>query len=1485
MSNFFSRFTGAGESHRASRNPRHKSRKLQYEALEERQLLSVNPVPSEVWSEVTAKYSDLNWTEIGDYHYIEILAEELSEASLRDAFAQACTTTENDLIVVRTTVENNTVTLSGEQLEIHINAEEFGSVTIVSLGEERLTIDANEESRVFSMDEGADVGLAGLIITNGNDTDGGGIRNSGLLRVTDCVISENTANTNGGGIDNTYGTMTVSNCVISGNTALSGGGIYNAHDGTLTINDCVIDKNTARGHGGGTYNYDSTMTVTNSTLRENTGTNGGGIFNYEGTMAVTNCIVIKNGASSDSSGYYGRGGGVYSHGEMTVANCTIVENYGSRGGGIHNENDSTMMVTNSIIVENHASSGGGIYLNLGGTVTVTNCTISRNIGSMSGGGIYISSSACTVNLYNTIIVKNTNRLAQDANSNIQRNLSNPGTILGSNNLTTFEDWDEGSGENYLDDPDLPLFVNAEDSPFMVPMNKGDYRLAENSQAIDKGNNQYAFDAGLDENSLDMARKPRFNGDVIDIGAYEYFELSPAELVVSDVTKPQEAIAGTSIDVSWVIVNIGELAATESRTVEIYLTGTEPGMPDVILPLGTFEYLDAIDPDESIPFTELVTIPLGTTGTFYVWVEVIGENTTLAQSAETITIVAPSLDIAVDKNSLKEGIEDGVEFTITRTGDLSEDLVLTVTTSDASVLTVPETVTILAGECTITFYGSSILHENGGGDRLVTVTVGAENFADVTTTITVLDMLPAELVLESLVVPEQVVAGMQIDISWIIRNIGELPFDDDIWEFLYITDTGDLVDGYVLADFAQFRLIEGDSQMERSETITIPLHCVGDYQIIIEIAGHTSILVSNVFSVIAPEIPEINVTANISEIKEGVEDGVTFTVARTGDLSEDLVLTVTSSDMSKLTVPETVTIPAGESSVTFCGTSIRTNVREDDVPVTVTIAADAFETKSLEILVLDDTRIELVRTAIDAPMVARHGTTIDVSWQVTSSATFVTKPGEWVDNIYLIPLSSDWSMENAILVGSFAVDVQMDADESLDWTRSITIPEGLSGDYILIVQSTFGETQSELTCYPVIQLFIDTYTLRLTMPDQENVHWTISPTTFIYGVPEGVPTKEGVWVQVRDELGQLVFEDRLEYLNDIEITAAASHDSALTVDFWGGDYGMSNLLTFLGNPEQHNTLTLLGTDGDDVFFFNGSQGTVNGLSVAWSDIAYVYIDCGAGFDTVTIISSEFASAHFTVSDNLFVMDNGTLRVEIVNVDSIDAFGAGKHNSAYVYGENDSLIIMNDLFTERRNEAGIFRIWYCEQVTAVNADDTNNTVLHLGSRGQNVYMIAEGYGTATNAVGSYSHELIGFENIIISTPLSTPTISLPETENWRQEYDRSIWTQNGFTLMVLCNANVVKREGLESSAPTDNPDDVTDPGKHIKRFHRDPFDDDDFSRDFSRDFGHKHWDDDLCEFLADEHVRSQRKKDKRFGQDDETDDWLAEFEELALLDSMK
>ena len=100
-----------------------------------------------------------------------------------------------------------------------------------------------------------DIALAGLVLTGGNATNGGGISNRENLTVSDSTIEENTATGVGGGIYNDASAVCViSDSLIAANTAPNGGGIYNNTSAACTVNDSTIDANAATGNGGGIFN-------------------------------------------------------------------------------------------------------------------------------------------------------------------------------------------------------------------------------------------------------------------------------------------------------------------------------------------------------------------------------------------------------------------------------------------------------------------------------------------------------------------------------------------------------------------------------------------------------------------------------------------------------------------------------------------------------------------------------------------------------------------------------------------------------------------------------------------------------------------------------------------------------------------------------------------------------------------------------------------------------------------------------------------------------------------------------------------------------------------------------------------------------------------------------------------------------------------------------------------------------------------------------
>ncbi|MEW5860144.1 MAG: filamentous hemagglutinin N-terminal domain-containing protein [Cyanobacteriota bacterium] len=254
------------------------------------------------------------------------------------------------------------------------------NVTVRGVG--NATVSGNNANQVFNIASGSTVTLDNLTIAKGKSYNGGGIYNSGTVKVSNSTLSGNTAvgiYGGGGGIYNS-GTVKVSNSTLSGNTAsYYGGGIYNS--GTLDVSNSTLSGNTVSNYGGGIYNY-GTVKVSNSTLSGNTASNyGGGIFN-EGTVKVSNSTLSGNTASN-------YGGGIFNEGTLDVSNSTLSGNtavgiYGL-GGGIFNY--GTVKVSNSTLSGNTASYYGGGILN-SGTLDVSNSTLSGNtaVGTYGGGG-------------------------------------------------------------------------------------------------------------------------------------------------------------------------------------------------------------------------------------------------------------------------------------------------------------------------------------------------------------------------------------------------------------------------------------------------------------------------------------------------------------------------------------------------------------------------------------------------------------------------------------------------------------------------------------------------------------------------------------------------------------------------------------------------------------------------------------------------------------------------------------------------------------------------------------------------------------------------------------------------------------------------------------------------------------------------------------------------------------------------------------------
>jgi len=243
-------------------------------------------------------------------------------------------------------------------------------------GEGNMTINANDEHRVFSVPADVAAELRGLTMTRGSNEgfgiEGGAVLNAGSLTIEGCVVSESVAmgapgfHGRGGGICND-GTLTLTDSSVVQNEAGDGAGILSQRDPTLTVTNSVVADNVGVGISAG-----GTVTVNDSTVSGNS--DSGLSISAEFTMART--TVSGNSADKD-------GGGLAVHGgTATVTDSTFSENRAvGFGGGIYGH--SPVALDGSTVANNLARAGGGVY----GGGTFVNSTISGNEAELEAGGM------------------------------------------------------------------------------------------------------------------------------------------------------------------------------------------------------------------------------------------------------------------------------------------------------------------------------------------------------------------------------------------------------------------------------------------------------------------------------------------------------------------------------------------------------------------------------------------------------------------------------------------------------------------------------------------------------------------------------------------------------------------------------------------------------------------------------------------------------------------------------------------------------------------------------------------------------------------------------------------------------------------------------------------------------------------------------------------------------------------------------------------
>ncbi len=300
-------------------------------------------------------------------------ANDSGPGSLRQAVLDAIP---GATITFTDTLSGQTILLTSGQIVVNKNL----SIDASSLAN-GIHIDANNTSRIFTVNRGITMALNSLTLANGHtvapyNTDGygGGIFNSGTLTLNYCTLANNKVTGGLGDVAGSFG--------LTGRVGY-GGGVFN--NGKLTANHCTLTGNTAKGGNGG-------IGSGFGNAGDGGWSSGGGIFN-SGTLTVNQCTLVSNSATGGGGGIGGGGiggsgfgGGIANSGTLTVSQCTLANNgatvgaggvgYGY-GGGIYNGN--SLNLKNSIVCGNSSWTGGANIWNTPGiTVSGANNLVDAN---------------------------------------------------------------------------------------------------------------------------------------------------------------------------------------------------------------------------------------------------------------------------------------------------------------------------------------------------------------------------------------------------------------------------------------------------------------------------------------------------------------------------------------------------------------------------------------------------------------------------------------------------------------------------------------------------------------------------------------------------------------------------------------------------------------------------------------------------------------------------------------------------------------------------------------------------------------------------------------------------------------------------------------------------------------------------------------------------------------------------------------------------
>lgn len=388
------------------------------------------------------------------------------------------------------------------------------------------------------------------------------------------------------------------------------------------------------------------------------------------------------------------------------------------------------------------------------------------------------------------------------------------------------------------------------------------------------------------------------------------------LAAANVSGPRAMRPGQAVTVNWDELNLLGEPATGTWATQVFLSNDDVLGGDLLV--GTVSYSGTVPGNGSVARSAEVTLPTTLQPGNWRFVVKVDSGNALAERNEldnsaiaaADSRVAGALQLRLNAGNVAEAAGSTIA-TIVRNGDLSQALTIALASSDAGEAAVPSSVTIAAGQASVSF--AITLPADGvvDGNQVVRIDASAPGMEGDGKSLTVIDSDTPALALASVLAVREGQGSVRMTVS---RNTDASA--GDLLVRLTSTNTGALrVPGTVL-------IPAGAASVSFDAALVDDQEVWGTRDVRVNAVAEGYRGTSANVAVADDELPELTMVFSAAQVAEGAgANAVGVTLRRDRPGAYDLVLNIAADNHDALSVPTRVVIAAGETEVHFNASTV------------------------------------------------------------------------------------------------------------------------------------------------------------------------------------------------------------------------------------------------------------------------------------------------------------------------------------------------------------------------------------------------------------------------------------------------------------------------------------------------------------------------------------------------------------------------------------